>query len=204
MQAVGPVAMDAMMTASVVTNILGTERAAQCDPLSPSTCGEYIGLTVVLAFFTGLLQMCFGVFHLGVMVNFLSHSVMSGFTSAAAIVIGLSQFKYLLGVDVPRQTYAWQTVYELAKAVPELDLNNLPVAILCCAIIYGLKQWKKTRYVKSNPSKVHQYKMLQSNPELRCSRVVQLSQEALSRPRSKVSHRINKHRESDWVQVQLQ
>lgn len=156
-QAVGPVAMDAMMTASVATNILGTERAAQCDPLVPSTCGEYIALALLLAFFTGLLQMCFGVFHLGIIVNFLSHSVMSGFTSAAALVIGLSQCKYLLGVDVPRQTYAWQTVYKLAKAIPDLDLNNLPVAIMCCAIIYGLKWWKKTRYKKSNPSKAHQY-----------------------------------------------
>ena len=59
-QAVGPVAMDAMMTASVANNILGTERAAQCDPLKPETCGEYIALAVVLAFFTGLLQVIGG------------------------------------------------------------------------------------------------------------------------------------------------
>lgn len=154
-QAVGPVAMDAMMTASVANNILGTERAAQCDPLKPETCGEYIALAVVLAFFTGLLQVAFGTFHLGVLVNFLSHSVMSGFTSAAALVIGLSQCKYLLGVDVPRQTYAWQTVYKLCKALPSLDLNNLPVAIMCCAIIYGLKWWKKNRYDASSTSRWH-------------------------------------------------
>ncbi|MDY6902821.1 MAG: sulfate permease [Cyanobacteriota bacterium] len=54
-----------------------------------------------------------GIVRLGFLVNFLSHAVISGFTSAAALIIGLSQLKHLLGINIPRT----ESVYELLKTI---------------------------------------------------------------------------------------
>ncbi|MEZ5058929.1 MAG: SulP family inorganic anion transporter [Saprospiraceae bacterium] len=88
--AVGPVAMVSLLTAAGVGTLaeVGSET--------------FIALAIALALFVGVIQFALGVFRLGFLVNFLSHPVISGFTSAAALIIGLSQLKHLLGVDIPR------------------------------------------------------------------------------------------------------
>ena len=82
--AVGPVAMVSLLVASG----LGV--------LSLSGLDEYIAMAIFLALFMGVLQLTFGLLRMGFLVNFLSRPVISGFTSAAAIIIGLSQLKHLL------------------------------------------------------------------------------------------------------------
>ncbi len=88
--AVGPVAMDSLLVASGL------------GALSLSGIDEYISMAIFLAFFMGSIQLLLGLFRMGFLVNFLSRPVISGFTSAAAIIIGLSQMKHLLGTDIPR------------------------------------------------------------------------------------------------------
>ena len=85
--AVGPVAMDSLLVASAIA------------PLAATGSADYIALALLLAFMTGLAQIGMGVFRLGFLVNFLSQPVVSGFTSAAALIIGLGQLKHLLAVD---------------------------------------------------------------------------------------------------------
>ena len=86
--AVGPVAMISLLIAAGV-------GAIASDP------SEFIGLAILLAFMVGVIQLAMGIFRLGFLVNFLSHPVISGFTSAAALIIGFSQLKHLLGFSVP-------------------------------------------------------------------------------------------------------
>ncbi|MFV2102941.1 SulP family inorganic anion transporter [Micromonospora sp. LOL_024] len=88
--AVGPVAITALMT--------GTALA----PLADGDPTRYAALAGLLAGMVGVIQVSMGVLRLGVLVNFMSHSVLSGFTSAAAIVIAASQVKDLLGLDAGR------------------------------------------------------------------------------------------------------
>lgn len=88
--AVGPVAMVSLLVASGVA------------PLAEVGSAQYVGYAVTLAMLVGVLQTLMGVFRAGFLVNFLSHPVVSGFTSAAALIIGLSQLKHLLGVSIPR------------------------------------------------------------------------------------------------------
>ncbi|MCH8488020.1 MAG: sulfate permease [Candidatus Cyclonatronum sp.] len=83
---VGPVALVALLVAAAVSPI------AQ----SPD---EFIALSILLALMVGVLQFVFGLLRLGFVVNLLSHPVLSGFISAAAIIIGLSQVHHLLGVS---------------------------------------------------------------------------------------------------------
>jgi SulP family sulfate permease len=88
--AVGPVAITALMTSTALAPLAGGDPA------------RYAALAGLLAVLVGSIQLLMGVLRLGVLVNFMSHSVLSGFTSAAAIVIAASQVKDLLGLNAER------------------------------------------------------------------------------------------------------
>ena len=92
---VGPVAMDSLLVASGL------------GALSLSGIDQYIQMAVFLALFMGGIQVFMGLLKMGFLVNFLSKPVISGFTSAAAIIIGLSQLKHLLGTEIMNLQY-WQ------------------------------------------------------------------------------------------------
>jgi len=62
---------------------------------------EYIRLVLTLTFLAGVYQLAFGLARLGTLVNFVSHSVVIGFTSGAAILIATSQLKHVLGLNLP-------------------------------------------------------------------------------------------------------
>ena len=83
--AVGPVAIVSLFVFAGVSTIA-----------EPGT-DEYISYVLLLMLMVGLLQFLMGMFRLGFLVNFISHPVISGFTSAAAITIGISQLTHLLG-----------------------------------------------------------------------------------------------------------
>jgi SulP family sulfate permease len=129
---VGPVAMVALMVAAGVSTIA-----------EPGT-DEYIATAILLAFMIGAIQLCMGIFRLGFLVNFLSHPVITGFTSAAAIIIGLSQLQHLLGIPLPRTNQIYEIVYH---AIRDISTTNIPTLLLGVAgitVITALKTWKKT------------------------------------------------------------
>ena len=64
----------------------------------------------------GLFQFGLGLFRLGLVVNFLSHPVIGGFTNAAAIIIATGQISKLFGVTVDSSDYHYQTVIQVVKA----------------------------------------------------------------------------------------
>jgi len=63
---------------------------------------EYISMVLTVTFLAGVYQLAFGLARLGSLVNFVSHTVVIGFTAGAAILIVTSQVKHVLGVEVPR------------------------------------------------------------------------------------------------------
>ncbi|MCE7792996.1 solute carrier family 26 protein [Salipaludibacillus sp. CUR1] len=84
---VGPVAMVSLLVLTGVSTV--------ADPGAE----EYISLVILLMLMIGIIQLLMGLFKLGFIVNFISHAVISGFTSAAAIIIGVSQLGHLFGFD---------------------------------------------------------------------------------------------------------
>jgi SulP family sulfate permease len=70
----------------------------------------------MLALLVGLVQLALGAFKLGVVVNFLSHPVIVGFTNAAAIIIGLSQMNKLIGVPMGRSEHFMQDIWGVVAA----------------------------------------------------------------------------------------
>ncbi|MBQ0893390.1 sulfate permease [Micromonospora sp. U56] len=99
--AVGPVAITALMTSAALA------------PLADGNPARYAALAGLLALLVGAIQALMGVLRLGVLVNFMSHSVLSGFTSAAAIVIAASQIKDLFGLKAGRA----ETFPEIVESV---------------------------------------------------------------------------------------
>lgn len=97
--AVGPVAIVSLLVASGLA------------PLADAGSTLYLQLALTLALLAGVIQFGMGLLRMGALVNFLSHPVISGFTSAAAIVIGFSQLKHLLGYSVPRGEFVEQVAY---------------------------------------------------------------------------------------------
>jgi sulfate transporter 4 len=72
---------------------------------------------VQVAFLVGVCYFVVAIFRLSFLSNFLSHSVISGFTSGAACIIGISQLKFFFGVKVPQSETALKSIIELSKHV---------------------------------------------------------------------------------------
>jgi SulP family sulfate permease len=108
----GPVAVASLLTASALT------------PLAAPGSESFIALAIMLALLVGLIQLSLGVFKLGVVVNFLSHPVIVGFTNAAAIIIALSQVNKLLGVPMGRSESFIVDIWGVAKLVGRYPLPH--------------------------------------------------------------------------------
>ncbi|HBE21039.1 MAG TPA: sodium-independent anion transporter [Cyanobacteria bacterium UBA11149] len=106
---VAPVALDSLMVAAAIT------------PLAANNTSQYLGLALLLALMIGIIEILMGILRLGFLVNFLSQAVISGFISAAAIVIGFSQVKHLLGLKIPQTESFLQLLNYLAQGIHRIN-----------------------------------------------------------------------------------
>mmetsp|Transcript_19682 Transcript_19682/g.61930 ORF Transcript_19682/g.61930 Transcript_19682/m.61930 type:complete len:1020 (+) Transcript_19682:100-3159(+) len=106
-----------------------TRRFLVEDTLASTCPDEYARLVHVCMFFVGMLQLGGSIARLGFLVNFLGHPVVSGFTSGAAIVIGMSQVKSWLGVSVPKSQYAYETIADLVGKVARGEAKPMPFVL---------------------------------------------------------------------------
>lgn len=74
---------------------------------------EYISLAITLAFMVGILQLAMGMIRLGALVNFISHSVIVGFTAGAACLIAAKQAGTFLGIEIPATEHFYLTIVYL-------------------------------------------------------------------------------------------
>ncbi len=89
---------------------------------------EFVTMALTITFLAGLYQLAFGLARLGALVNFVSHTVVVGFTAGAAILIATSQMKHVFGVEVPRGEsfiHTWMTLY---SHLPDINYYVLLVA----------------------------------------------------------------------------
>ncbi len=128
--AVGPVALDSLIVASGLA------------AMKLATTSEYIGMALFLALFVGLLQLAMGFFKMGFLANFLSRPVVNGFTSAAALVIAISQLKYLLGLDF-ESIGTLSTLKALSYNIADTRFLDVIIGIVAIGIILGLKRINK-------------------------------------------------------------
>jgi SulP family sulfate permease len=112
--------------------------------LAPAGSGEYISLTIALSLMVGVLQLLFGLFRMGFLVNFLSQPVISGYTSAAAIIIGLSQLRHLLGVEMPSSNLIHEIFGGVANHYSETHLPTLIIGLSSIALLFMIKAIRKS------------------------------------------------------------
>lgn len=118
--AVGPVGLMSLMVGSAIAemNLVGAQQA--------------FTVAATLAFLVGLILLCMRAVRLGALINFISHPVISGFTSAAAIIIGLSQLKHLLGLQIPRSDYTHERIVYVIENFQ--DVNPYTMAISTASV----------------------------------------------------------------------
>jgi MFS superfamily sulfate permease-like transporter len=127
--ATGPVAVVSLMT------------AAALEPLATAGSAEYVQYAVLLALLVGVFQLSLGLLRLGLIINFLSHPVVNGFTNAAALIIATSQLSKLFGVYVDKAEHHYETTYRvLVAALRYTHWPTLCMAILAFAVMYGLRR----------------------------------------------------------------
>lgn len=81
------------------------------SPIAAPGSSEYIGLALTLCFLTGAFQLALGLARAGLLVNFISHTVVIGFTTGAALLIASSQIKNFFALDIPRGTSFYETIH---------------------------------------------------------------------------------------------
>jgi sulfate permease, SulP family len=126
--ATGPVAVVSLMT------------SASLEPLATAGSPGYITYAIVLALMVGVFQLALGVLRLGLVVNFLSHPVVNGFTNAAAIIIASSQLSKMFGVYVDAAPHHYETIWRvLQSAFHYTHWPTLFMGALAFGVMYGLK-----------------------------------------------------------------
>jgi sulfate permease, SulP family len=130
--AVGPVAVVSLITASALA------------PVAEQGTDEYLKAAALLALMVGVINIGLGVIRMGWVTNLLSHSVLVGYTAAAAIIIGTSQVKHVLGVKIPRTEEWLETIEELVRAIDGTRALTLAIGVVSLIALVLLKRWKKT------------------------------------------------------------
>jgi len=125
--AVGPVAIVSLLTFEAVHRLAEPGSAA------------YLSLAATLALLVGVVQLGLGLLRGGVVVNFLSHAVVGGFTSAAAIVIGLSQLRHLVGVPLDG-AHPLATLLDLGRRIGEVHPPTLLLGLGAVALLVGSRR----------------------------------------------------------------
>jgi MFS superfamily sulfate permease-like transporter len=127
--ATGPVAVVSLLTSTSL------------EPLATAGSQEYIAYAILLALLVGAFQFSLGVLRLGLVVNFISHPVVNGFSTAAALITATSQLPKLLGVYVDKAPHHYETIYStIIAAWHHTHWPTLLMASLAFAIMYGLKR----------------------------------------------------------------
>ncbi len=127
--ATGPVAMVSLMT------------AASLEPIATAGSAQFVAYAILLALLVGTFQFALGAARLGLVINFLSHPVVNGFTNAAALIIATSQLGKIFGVVVEKAEHDYETVLRVVvSALHWTHLPTLGMAVLAFAIMVGLRR----------------------------------------------------------------
>jgi sulfate permease, SulP family len=105
----------------------------------PST-EAYIALTLTLTFIAGIFQIAFGLARLGALVNFVSPSVVTGFTAGAAVLIATSQLKHAFGITIPKGSSFLETWATIFGSYAHLNVYTLTVAVSTLASAVAIKR----------------------------------------------------------------
>jgi sulfate permease, SulP family len=129
---VGPTAISSLLTSAGLAHLSGGDPKLAIE------------LAASLAVIVGVMRIALGIGRLGFMVSFLSRPVLSGFTSAAALIIGISQLKHLLGVKLERTERVHQILSEAAGRLDEVQGPAVAIGLGGIVLLAALRRWLPT------------------------------------------------------------
>ncbi|WP_417807748.1 SulP family inorganic anion transporter [Thioclava sp.] len=137
--AVGPVAVISLMTAAAVSKV-ATQGSA-----------EYITAAVALAFLSGVMLVVMGLLRMGFVTAFLSHPVLSGFTSAVGILIAAGQMKHFFGVKADSGGL-YEILSSLWAHLPQTNVPTVAISILSLGFLFWARRGMKPRLLRAGVS----------------------------------------------------
>ena len=114
---------------------------ATMSPLASPGSAEYVGLVLTLTLLVGVFQLVLGVLRLGTLVNFVSHTVVVGFTTGAALLIAASQVRNFFGITIARGASVWQVLDGLAHQLGQINPYITLVAVVTVACSVLVRRW---------------------------------------------------------------
>jgi len=141
----------------IIYGILGTSRELAVGPaaiicilivagvseFAEVGSDRFIQMAILTAFGVGILQLAMGVLKMGFIVNFLSHPVNSGFISASALIIAVSQLGSLLGLDLEKSAKVYETAAKVALSIGDIHPATALLGVVSLIFLIGFKYWKK-------------------------------------------------------------
>jgi len=103
----------------------------------------YISMTILLSFMAGVIKLLMGLFKMGKLVDFVSNSVVIGFTAGAGILIAFKQLKHVFGINVPQGSKIYEVVNYIALHIKETNYYTLIVALVTLLIAILIKKFIK-------------------------------------------------------------
>ena len=129
--AIGPVAMDSLIVATGVSTLALTGS------------DSYISIAILLALVVGTIQLLLGIFRLGFVVNFLSRPVITGFTSAVALTIGINQFRNFLGVEFAQSDQVQYVLEDVWNNITDYNAHTTMIGLVSALMIITLRKVNK-------------------------------------------------------------
>ncbi len=126
--ATGPIAIMSLLVLTTLT------------PMAEPGTRLYVEMAILLAHLVGLIYLLVGVFKLGQVMSFISHSAVKGFTAAAALIITATQLPHLLGLTVGRHEYIFTMLLEILRGLTSIHVATAVIGVASFVIIYGLKR----------------------------------------------------------------
>ncbi len=109
---------------------------ASLSPLAEPGSADFVRLAITLAFLVGLIQLVMALAKMGTLVNFISHSVVVGFTAGAAILIAASQIKHFFALEIARGSHFYEIIYAFAQQLD--DINPYVTAVGLGTLVGGI------------------------------------------------------------------
>ncbi|MEM7253935.1 MAG: SulP family inorganic anion transporter [Pseudomonadota bacterium] len=124
--------------------VLFSSLSAMAIPGTP----EYVQLALTLTLMVGIIELVMGIARLGLLVNFISHSVIVGFTGGAAILIAVNQLKHLLGVEAPSGVLFFQILFEVSGQLEHIHWPSVLVGVATVATaVVSKRLWPRLPFM---------------------------------------------------------
>jgi SulP family sulfate permease len=120
---------------------------ASISPLAEPGTAHYVGLVLTLTFLAGVFQLAMGFARLGTLVNFISHTVIVGFTAGAALLIAGSQIKNFFGLDIARGAHFHEVLLEFATRLADIEPYVFAVSVVTLATGIVVRRWLPKLYM---------------------------------------------------------